>query len=367
MVNGKWTIHIHNLQFTIHKNNKFKINTRSKQKMADDYLTLTTFEPGTKAKAQEVNANFTALKTAVETKAAKEGSSTQAFLVANATSDYHAVNKNQLDNLSETLMEEFEKFSSRFCAHSGNTTNGTADLFTYTGLIITPKIGGTYAKLVISDYTGTQTTISTANNLNLTGYSEGTYNVFIKADSTITALKNTIYRQAKRPTMTVGDIWLDTSVEPINCFECTSTGDVKFLGVPIGQVVIASNAISSIKTFQYNKNGYNAANDKTNVDADNFSDAGKTKIVSWLMPDLANGVSKTANTTYTAEQDGWIYCEGVCWSDNILKINDVKIWHSHIANADNISGSIFTPIAKNSTYITTGNISNYTFFPMKEI
>lgn len=333
--------------------------------MADDYLTLTTFEPGTKAKAQEVNTNFTTLKNAILTKAPKEGSPTQIFAVADATDDTHAINKKQLDDLSEELTTQINRTYPRFCARKGNTKGELADLFTYSGTTITPKIGGTYANLIISDCTGFQTTISSASTLILSSMTDGTYNIFITADGTLSAVKNTIYRQADEPTMSVGDIWLNTSVEPLSCVERQSSGNVEFLGVPVGQVVIASSAISSVKTFQYNKNGYNAANDKASVDADNFSATGKTEVISWFMPDLANGVSKTASTTYTADKDGWIYCEGACWSNNILKIDNVNVWHNYITNADNICGSIFAPIKKGSTYIATGNISNYVFYPMK--
>lgn len=335
------------------------------EKMADDYLTLTTFEPGTKAKAQEVNANFTTLKTAIQTKAPSEGSTTQTFSVANATDDTHAINKAQLDELSQDLTAAINKIHPPFCGHNGETTDGQADLFTYSGLAITPKIGGTYANLVISDYTGRETTITCSNTLNLALVADETYNLFITADGTISALNNTIFRQADTPTMTVGDVWLDTSKEPLNCVQCQSLGNVEFLGVPIGQVIIEDGEIASVTTFPYNKNGYNAANDKASVDADNFSDDGKTQIVSLLIPDLANGISKTASTTYTADKDGWIYCEGACWSDNILKIDDVKVWHSYISNADNVSGSIFAPVASGSTYIATGGISSFKFYPMK--
>ena len=220
-------------------------------------IDLTTFVPGTKAKADEVNANFTALKDAVNDKAAIEGDSAQTFSVAVATQNAHAVNKSQLDGLSTYLMVEIDKITTKFCVKSGNTTNGKGDLFSYEVLEITPKIAGTYDDLVIVDYAGTQTTISTTPSvMNLTGASDGEYNIFIKADGKLYILNNTIYKQAKRPTMVSNDIWFNTSVEPFKCIKYLGASEEAFLDVPLGKVVIASSAITSIETFAFNQNGY---------------------------------------------------------------------------------------------------------------
>jgi len=89
-----------------------------------DYLTLTEFVPGTKAKAQEVNANFSAIKDALADKAALSGDSAQTFHVANATEDSHAINKGQLNNLSDDLTAEINKTSIKFCVKSGNISAG---------------------------------------------------------------------------------------------------------------------------------------------------------------------------------------------------------------------------------------------------
>lgn len=221
-----------------------------------DYLTLTEFIPGTKAKAQEVNANFTAVKAALAEKAAMTGDGTQKFNVADATADTHAVNKKQLDDLSDDLSLKIDKTGTKFCVKSGNTTSGKGDLFSYSVLQITPKIGGTYANLVISDFEGIQTTISSALSISMSGKSDGSYNIFISPAGTIYTLKNTIYRQQSRPTMTDGDVWLDTSKVPFNCVKYDGTNDNKFLDVPLGIVKIESSLITSIETFPFNQNGY---------------------------------------------------------------------------------------------------------------
>jgi hypothetical protein len=224
--------------------------------MTDNYLTLTTFIPGTKAKADEVNANFTALKDAVNSKASLTGDNTRTFNVADATSNTNAVSKSQLDTQVANLITEIKKTYIPFCAKSGNVTNGQGDLFTYSGLTVTPKIGGAYANLVISDYKGLQTTITSAAALSMTGKVDGTYNIFIKPDSTLYAQNNTIYRQAARPTMIDGDVWFNTSIQPASCIKYSGGTDIEFLDVPLGVATVKTGAITSLTTNPFNQNGF---------------------------------------------------------------------------------------------------------------
>lgn len=220
-------------------------------------ITLTTFIPGTKAKAEEVNANFSTLADAVNAKASISGDDTQTFAVAEATDNEHAINKSQLDDLSDDLTEKINRTGMKFCVRSGYTTSGEGDLFSYSALQITPKIGTGFANLIIADYKGIPTTISSASTFSMSGKPDGDYNIFIKTDGTLYTLKNTIYVQKARPTMIDGDIWLNTSVEPFNCIKYDGTNDVEFLDVPLGKVTISSSTITSLKTFAYNQNGYN--------------------------------------------------------------------------------------------------------------
>lgn len=314
--------------------------------MADDYLTLTEFIPGTKAKAQEVNANFSALKDAIATKASIAGDSTQNFSVKSATGDTHAVNKGQLDDLSEALVSQINKMTTKFCVKSGHTTNGEGDLFSYDVLRITPKIGGTYGNLVISDYTGLHTTITTAAEFSMTGKPDGTYNIFIKPDGTLYTLANTIFRQQKRPTMTDGDVWFNTSQEPFACIKYDGTNDNEFLDVPLGRITIASGAVKSLVTFPFNQNGYNV-NVYTFI-AQKF--------------DYANPVSKSTGTTYTAESNGLLFIRHANVSDTITVTIDSCYYVLGWSSSQGSSSSNFIPITKGQTYSFTGGEVRY-FIP----
>lgn len=329
-------------------------------------VTLTTFVPGTKAKADEVNANFSILKDAINEKAAIDGDSNQTFLVADATDESHAVNKSQLDDLSNNLTKEINKTGTKFCVRSGNTSNGEGNLFSYSVLTITSLIAGTYANLVIADYKGTQTTISTTpSNINLTGNSNGEYNIFINSDGELYILNNTIYKQSKRPTMVVNDIWLNTSVEPFGCIKYNGTGDVEFLDVPLGKVTIKDGAITSVETFPFNQNGYNVTTQTTVSSGTKLA----ASIANLSMPDYANGVSKSWATVYQADTDGYLYVWAAFGSTLSVSVDDstwVTVqysWHSD----QGFSASSFVPIPKGvyykATYTSVSGTNSLVFYP----
>lgn len=130
-----------------------------------EFLVPYTFIPGTKAKAQEVNGNFTACKDAINSKAEKQGDSTQKFSVANAEADEQAVNKAQFDSSTDDLIKKINVKSGSFCVRSGNITNGAADLLSYSGLSVSTKTGGSYAELIAVNAKGEEITLNEAKTV----------------------------------------------------------------------------------------------------------------------------------------------------------------------------------------------------------
>lgn len=327
-----------------------------------DYLTLTEFIPGTKAKAQEVNANFSAIKDALANKASLTGDSEQTFKVADATQDSHAVNKGQLDDLSDDLSAEINKSGTRFCIKSGNVTAGKGDLFSYSGLVVTPKIGGSYANLVISDYKGNNTTISSVSpsTLNLTGNSNGTYNIFVNSSGGLYILNNTIYRQASRPTMLVNDIWLDTSKDSFNCIKYSGTTDVEFLDVPLGKVTISGGTITALETFAFNQNGFNI-NTQTVLTACMELAASACNLT---MPNYAAGVNKSWATVYQAATNGYLYINAALGSMLQVSVDNsnwIVVQYSWFSD-QGYSASSFIPIPKGIYYKATNGASGTLIF-----
>jgi hypothetical protein len=326
-----------------------------------DYLVLTDFVPGTKAKAQEVNANFSAVKDAINSKATVAGDDTQTFSVASATEDAHAVTKSQLDTVVEEFTDKINSATPKFCVKSGNITSGKGDLFSYSSLTITPKVGGSYANMVISDCTGVFTEISSVAAISMSGKPDGIYHIFVNADGVPYTLKNTIYRQETRPTMIDGDVWLNTSVEPIGAVKYNGTSDVEFLGVPLGAVTIASSAITALETFAFNENGY----DVTTHTALTSGTTLAKSITDLPYVKYNSGVSKTAGVQYTAECSGllvWL----VTYFDNAvytITLEGVAVGYSQTGNQYNHRFSLSYPIMKGQTYYVSGG--SLIFYPAK--
>ncbi|HNW25235.1 MAG TPA: hypothetical protein PLG15_05075 [Candidatus Gastranaerophilaceae bacterium] len=290
------------------------------------YLSLIEFVPGTKAKAQEINENFQAVSIALSEKADKAGNSTQAFNVAAATTSTNAINKSQLDSLSTDLNSKINAAETRFCVKSGNVTNGAGDLLSYSSMSVSFKVGGSYPSLIISNARGTFATFTSVGTLSMSGKPNGAHNVFISTSGNVYSLANNIYKQATRPTLVEGDIWLNTSVEPLKAIKYTSGTDVEFLDIPLGKVTIAGGVITAVETFPYNQNDYDITLNSAIKASTNLAKS----ITNLPMPNYSSGVSKSWNTSYLAESDGFVMVgcgfgltfsysfDGTNWTSNLL-------------------------------------------------
>lgn len=109
-----------------------------------------------------------------------------------------------------------------------------------------------------------------------------------------------------------------------------------------------------------------------------FSEAGRAEIVRLGMPNWSAAVSKSVNTDYTAETDGFVF---VFVNDNnssntgawsYFKINDVHYKIGHAAGGNNSVGSCcFVPVSKGDRYICypgrTGHDEDMKFIPCKGV
>ena len=302
-----------------------------------NFLIPHTFVAGTKAKAEEVNANFSAVKTALDSKALQTGDSATKFAVADATEAFHAVSKSQFDDAVTTLNADMANKNKLipFCAVSGNVNSeGQADLLSFELLEVSFNVGGTYPNLVISSVDECCYELSEVNTINMSGSADGVYNVFVSSSGTAYAKANKIYVQKTSPTLLVDDVWLDISKEPVKAYSYNGTENIAFNDVPVGTINVSEGAITEVATNPYNQNKYNLNVSYLYEDEDYHN-----AIVTWNTPDYANGVDLDLTTTYyTVPYDAEIVIYAYTFNaDMNLYLNGeiVRKW--------NVSGSYASP------------------------
>lgn len=187
-----------------------------------------------------------------------------------------------------------------FAVNSGNVdTNGLGDILYYTGGSGTLKfkVGGTlptYDSIIATSAQGVTFTLTQILDLDVSTYDDGTYTVCIKKNQTVAEIKGTLYSQLTTPAGLNNDLWLNTSVEKLKCYEkIAGSWNNEYEGIPIGTVTIASGVITAVTTNKYNQNNYNL-NINTNIPV------GFTKYA------LENLQSGTLGTSYPTNQKSYI-------------------------------------------------------------
>lgn len=220
------------------------------------FIVPNTFIPGTKAKAQDVNENFTAIQNEINTKAIKSGDETQTFFVAPAIENNQAITKLQVENLigevQKNVLSNFDNGKLSLFAKSGNVnTDGFSDLISFSGLELTFLVGGSYPNLV-GNIQNSAVEITTINNYSLNGFADGIYNIFVDKNGEISTLTNKIYVQPKEPSMVIDDIWVNTSILPQEIKQYNGSEKIDFAKLLIGKVEIENSQIKSVSTIPYN-------------------------------------------------------------------------------------------------------------------
>ena len=141
----------------------------------------------------------------------------------------------------------------------------------------------------------------------------GTYIVCVKKGQQRAELRFGVYRQRIAPT-SVPDytLWLDTSVENIQCYEWRNGAWNKYDGVPIGEVEITSGTIDSVTTYHYNWNGYNI-----NVQEEiNIEQRPVVLIESWYADNINWSAKQQQTDGYEIYSNGLVIQYGrISWND----------------------------------------------------
>lgn len=187
----------------------------------------------------------------------------------------------------------------RFCANSGNLdSNGNADLMSVSGSTITWKIddGTNYKPLVCTPANELISfTLTSVNNFDASTLADGSYTLCINRYGTVSVMGG-IYTQPTAPTTpSVNDIWVNTSVEPLNTYYYTGSW-VAFNDVPIAEITVASGSITASRSLRFN-NGYKKTVVETYSNGDNW---------------------------YRVYSDGWCEQGGTVSGDTTLKVTLLK-------------------------------------------
>lgn len=312
-----------------------------------------TFIPGTKAKANEVNSNFS--------KVTDYLTELNADLINTST----ALTSVQSDLAqTKTLLQEGR---TKFCVNSS------------TGTLITASGTSLYfnSSFTITNSKGITATISSVQPINCQSFTNGTHNIFIGLDGSSEHFANTIYKQKTEPaTKNIDDIWLNTSLEPIFAGKWNGSIWQEYLKVPVGNIVIASGAITSTSIFPYNQNGYNINQlSSALTDLSALSQTGKNTITNLIMPDYTRAATKAWNTVIQAESDGWVkfqsqdYANGTALLYWGLTSTTVTTVIGCIKGNTSAESTQMYPISKGEYYKATGGYADQSliFYPVKGV
>lgn len=196
--------------------------------------------------------------------------------------------------------------------------------------------------LVLSD--GTIETLTSNVVLTVGGADDTYYIIKPKGESTVLSSANLSIGAVFPSTPVDGDYFLDISTTPFVGYKYASVGG--WSNVEFGYLgyVVKSSGTATVTTLPYNPT----------VSFTNYK----------------NPISKTWNTSYTADVDGWIFVSSVTTTTvfSTLTINSLVVWNNSGSSAGDLNTG-FIPIAKGSTYIATGGASSQVikFIPAKGV
>lgn len=311
-----------------------------------------TFIPGTKAKANEVNSNFSKI-----------------IEYLTELNDSVLESNTDLSILEENLtqkMDDLKNPHTRFCVNSSS-----ASVMSYNGNIIYFS-----SQFIATDIDGKSYTFKDTPSYNTQNLSNASYNVYISSDGEIEVLSNKIYRQSDEPAgKNIGDIWLAIGLEPLEALKWDGAEWTKFQKIPLGSFTKEAEGITALTPAPLNQNGYNL-NTNSVLTLSSLSSEAKKVISSNSSINYASRIGRAWETLYQAESDGFLFVfasldHGHCHV--LLGPTAASVGTIEVPMANTCSMflySIFIPVSKGYFYKiskVSGNVSNQAtlFFPTK--
>ncbi len=204
-----------------------------------------TFVAGTKARADEVNENFASLEDAVN-------KSNQAL--AQVKEDLSYVTNDLLDDFVAEAEMVLKSGKSKFCINSSNLSEDgdSPDILSANQGILSFKIGGEYPIMIATNAYGDSETFEGLDDIDVSGYPDGTYNIFLDLSGNVELLNTKVYRSPKAPTgMLLDDVWLCT-LEPWAAYKYNGVSWINYEAIPIGAITVASGQITQFLNGEFN-------------------------------------------------------------------------------------------------------------------
>lgn len=217
-----------------------------------NFVVPNIFIPGTKAKAQEVNENFLAIVDKLNTKSDSGGDKDVQFLVSTASEANHAVPKSQVESLLNELKRRFFSVSCLLFPMNGYTNNlGEAEVVGISASNLYFNVGTAYKNLEFN-IKGVDYELFHIDNFDITGFADGDYNIFVDKDGEVSVIKNKIYVQPQKPSLLIGDIWVDTSCSPAKILQSEGSSLVDFEKIAIGSFTIENSVVKNLISYPFN-------------------------------------------------------------------------------------------------------------------
>ena len=204
-----------------------------------------TFVAGTKARADEVNENFTSVQNEIN-------KSNQNLAQVKEDLDY--IKNEMLDDFIVEAKMLYKTGKSKFCVNYANlaSDNKTPDIFKADCTTLGFKVGGEFPSLTITNAYGDSKTFENLDDIDIQGYTDGFYNIFLTLEGNIELFNARIFRMPNEPKgVLINDIWLKT-FEPWACYKFTGISWTEYEGVPIGNIAIAEGKITKVLNFELN-------------------------------------------------------------------------------------------------------------------
>lgn len=302
-----------------------------------------SFIPGTKAKANEVNANFISIADAID--------NTKQYTI-DQISSLDTKMQNKIEDLVPTIPKKDLSDTNYLTNCILEAPNGVAE---YSADTITVKKGlrvlipdgrNEDGSLKSIDFTLEEDAVITIDQavttfltINMTGviaYTSSTKTSFIVSETTPD------YQQTM--------FWYQPST---NYFRYSSNNGQSWT---IKQIAIIGEFSSNADTITYLK---------TYSTPELIKDTDKNKIINWVSPDWSKGVSLSVSSGIISE-NGYLSISGTYQSNYYgqLYINQQLVYREKIVNAAEETSS-FVQVTKGDKYVMYGHSVNAVFYPMK--